>query len=217
MNRTAQTLVRVTVRRGPFLPGEFGSCPSSPPSPGLSRRFRPAPNYPGSGLRPRDTFLHNTAEGLSPFVRWTLLTRKSTTSRMDTLTRAGRSERMSRVKSKDTKPEVVVRKLTHRMGFRYRLHVRTLPGAPDLVFRSRRKVIFVHGCFWHRHKRSCPLTRWPKSKLEFWKPKLEENRKRDQRNRRRLRRLGWEVLVIWECELADLQTVARRVENFLGE
>jgi DNA mismatch endonuclease (patch repair protein) len=87
---------------------------------------------------------------------------------MDTLTRAERSERMSRVRSKDTKPELVVRRLVHDMGFRYRLHARGLPGRPDLVFPSRGKIIFVHGCFWHQNGR-CRNTRWPKSKLDFWK------------------------------------------------
>ena len=134
---------------------------------------------------------------------------------MDTLSRAERSERMGRVRAKDTKPELVVRKLTHRMGFRYRLHVRKLPGNPDLVFSGRRKVIFVHGCFWHRHGSRCPLTRWPKSKLGFWKPKLEQNRKRDQRNRRKLRQLGWDVLVVWECQLKDETALGERLRSFL--
>ena len=90
---------------------------------------------------------------------------------MDTLTPAGRSERMSRVRSKDTKPEMIVRSLVHRMGYRYRLHDRSLPGNPDLVFPSRCKIIFVHGCFWHRHGKRCEFTRWPKSRLDFWRPK----------------------------------------------
>ena len=134
---------------------------------------------------------------------------------MDTLSRAKRSERMSRVRSKDTKPEMVVRKLTHRMGFRYRLHVRGLPGNPDLVFSGRNKVVFVHGCFWHRHGGRCPLTRWPKSKLEFWQPKLEQNRKRDLRNQRKLRKLGWDVLVIWECQLKEKSALECRLRSFL--
>ena len=134
---------------------------------------------------------------------------------MDTLSPAERSERMSRVRSKDTKPEMVVRKLAHGMGFRYRLHVRKLPGHPDLVFAGRRKVIFVHGCFWHRHGARCPLTRWPKSKLDFWRPKLEQNRKRDLRNRRALRKLGWRVLVIWECQLANIARLENRLRLFL--
>ena len=90
---------------------------------------------------------------------------------MDTLTPAWRSERMSRVRSKDTKPEMMVRSLVHRMGYRYRLHDRSLPGNPDLVFPGRGKIIFVHGCFWHRHGERCEFTRWTKSKLDFWSPK----------------------------------------------
>jgi DNA mismatch endonuclease (patch repair protein) len=97
---------------------------------------------------------------------------------MDTLTPSERSERMSRVRSKDTKPEILVRRLVHGMGYRYKLHARSLPGSPDLVFPTLRKIIFIHGCFWHRHG-TCKNTRWPKSKLKFWRPKLEENRRRD--------------------------------------
>jgi DNA mismatch endonuclease (patch repair protein) len=133
---------------------------------------------------------------------------------MDTLTRAERSERMSRVRSKNTKPEMAVRRLIHRMGFRYRLHARDLPGNPDMVFPKRRKIIFVHGCFWHRHGK-CALTRWPKSKLDFWKPKLEENHRRDDKNRRALRRMGYEVMVVWECQLGDIERLERRIREFM--
>ena len=134
---------------------------------------------------------------------------------MDTLSPAERSAVMSRVRGKDTRPEMTVRRLTHAMGYRYRLHRRDLPGAPDLVFPSRRKVIFVHGCFWHRHP-GCPNTRTPKSRLEFWAPKLEDNRRRDQRNRRRLLTLRWRALVVWECQLRHPKQVARRVRVFLN-
>jgi DNA mismatch endonuclease (patch repair protein) len=135
---------------------------------------------------------------------------------MDTLTRAERSERMARIHGTDTKPEMVVRKLVHRMGYRYRLHRAGLPGRPDLVFPSRRKVIFVHGCFWHRHRAaSCRLARLPKSRLRFWRPKLEENRARDLRNQSRLRRLGWRFLVIWECQLRATRGIERRIREFL--
>lgn len=132
---------------------------------------------------------------------------------MDTLTPAERSERMSRVRSKDTKPELTIRHLIHRMGFRYRLHARDLPGNPDLVFPSRSKIIFIHGCFWHRHG-TCKNTRWPKSRLDFWRPKLEKNQFRDMANRRKLRRLGWRVLVIWECQL-NRENLAARIRAFL--
>jgi len=119
---------------------------------------------------------------------------------MDTLTKTERTERMSRIRSKYTKPELHVRRLVYSLGYRYRLHRRDLPGTPDLVFPSRRKVIFVHGCFWHRHT-GCPNTRWPKSKLGFWKPKLEANKRRDIKHKKQLTRQGWRYLVVWECEL----------------
>lgn len=135
---------------------------------------------------------------------------------MDSLTPAQRSERMSRVKSKDTKPEVRVRRLVHSLGYRYRLHSRKLPGCPDLVFGGRRKAIFVHGCFWHRHP-GCNNTRLPKSKLDFWKSKLEENRKRDLRNQETLRQLGWEYLVVWECETRDVERLTKKIVEFLEE
>jgi DNA mismatch endonuclease (patch repair protein) len=135
---------------------------------------------------------------------------------MDTLTPAQRSERMGRVRSKDTKPELVVRRLVHSLGFRYRLHNTKLPGKPDLVFPGRRKIIFVHGCFWHRHGRACPLTRLPKSRLEFWQPKLEENHKRDRKNYRSLRASGWDILVLWECQLQDLEFVTGKITEFLS-
>ncbi len=133
---------------------------------------------------------------------------------MDTLTPAERSERMSRVRSQDTRPEMIVRRLVHGMGYRYRLHARALPGCPDLVFASFRKVIFVHGCFWHRHK-GCPNCRFPKSRLDFWTPKLEANEKRDRSNQRRLRRDGWGVLVVWECELKDIDRLKNRIRKFM--
>lgn len=133
---------------------------------------------------------------------------------MDTLTAAERSRRMSLVRGKDTKPEMLVRRLVHRMGYRYRLHVRNLPGKPDMVFSSRAKIILVHGCFWHRHGK-CKNTRWPKSKLSFWRPKLEMNKQRDEINKRKLRALGWRVLVVWECQLGKLSALSRRLSVFL--
>jgi DNA mismatch endonuclease (patch repair protein) len=134
---------------------------------------------------------------------------------MDTLSPLERSERMSRVRSKHTKPELVVRSLIHSLGYRYRLHVAALPGTPDLAFPGRRKVIFVHGCFWHRHGARCPLTRLPKSKLDYWRPKFQQNKKRDEKNRKRLRSAGWESLVIWECQLKDSETLVKRITAFL--
>ena len=136
-------------------------------------------------------------------------------SPLDPLSPAERSERMGRVRGKDTKPELIVRRLVHGLGYRYRLHVTKLPGQPDLVFTGRRKVIFVHGCFWHRHE-GCPLTRLPKSRVEFWRAKLEGNRVRDLDNQSRLSAEGWSFLVIWECEIKDRVALTARVQAFLG-
>lgn len=133
---------------------------------------------------------------------------------MDTISPQRRSEIMGRVRSKDTGPELVVRRLVHGMGYRYRLHGKGLPGRPDLVFRSRGKVIFVHGCFWHRHE-GCALARLPKSREDFWLPKLEANRQRDERNRRDLKRAGWKVLTVWECQLGRVELVRKRIRRFL--
>lgn len=122
----------------------------------------------------------------------------------DPLTPEERSKRMSLVRPKDTKPEMRVRRLVHSMGYRYRLRVRNLPGCPDIVFRSRRKVIFVHGCFWHQH--SCAMgNRMPKSRIGFWGEKLSGNKKRDTEIKRRLRANDWSILVIWECQTLESQ------------
>jgi DNA mismatch endonuclease (patch repair protein) len=118
---------------------------------------------------------------------------------MDNLTPEERSKQMSLVRSKDTKPEMRVRRLVHGLGFRYRLHRADLPGKPDLVFPSRRKVIFVHGCFWHGHK--CKLGRMPKTRLDYWQSKIGCNKSRDRQTLRRLRNLGWKCLTIWECSV----------------
>lgn len=132
----------------------------------------------------------------------------------DVLTRAQRSFNMSRIRSKDTSPELFVRRLVHRLGFRYRLHSAKLPGRPDLVFASRRKVIFVHGCYWHMH-----VCRWgrvtPKTNAKFWQTKRMSNTERDQRNMRELGRLGWRVLVVWECSLRKPGQLERKIAKFL--
>lgn len=133
---------------------------------------------------------------------------------MDTLDPGQRSARMALVRGKNTKPELVVRRLVHGLGYRYRLHRRDLPGTPDLVFPNRRKVIFVHGCFWHRHM-NCALGRLPKSRSEFWFPKLEGNAERDERNVRELAQLGWRVLTVWECQLRDKTRLADMIRRFL--
>lgn len=107
---------------------------------------------------------------------------------------------MASIKGKDTKPEMIVRRYLHGLGFRYGLHNRKLPGSPDLVFRQFKTVVFIHGCFWHGHK-GCPNYRIPKSNIEFWKIKVEKNRERDIRVQEELQKKGWSVITIWECDL----------------
>ena len=135
---------------------------------------------------------------------------------MDTLTALQRSERMGRIRGKNTKPELLVRRLAHRLGYRYQLHRKDLPGTPDLVFPARRKVIFVHGCFWHQHA-NCATWRVPKSKQDFWVPKLNQNVARDLGHQAKLKEIGWDVLVIWECEIKDPGKITQRLREFLGE
>ena len=133
----------------------------------------------------------------------------------DQFTAKKRSEIMRAVRSSDTKPEMVVRRLVHSLGYRYRLHRRSLPGTPDLVFPRLRKVIFVHGCFWHRH--SCRNGRsMPSSRASYWQSKLERNKIRDRKNRQALRRAKWEVLVLWECQLRNHEKLEARVIQFLA-
>jgi DNA mismatch endonuclease, patch repair protein len=134
---------------------------------------------------------------------------------MDKLSAERRSENMRQIRSKNTNPEVLLRRLIHAQGYRFRLHRKDLPGKPDLVFSSRRKVIFVHGCFWHQHP-GCREGRLPSSRLEYWGPKLQRNRQRDLANRLELKRKGWTCLTIWECELSDTDAVMKRVRRFLG-
>lgn len=129
--------------------------------------------------------------------------------------RALRSEIMRAVKSKNTAPEILVRKLIHRMGFRYRLNVSNLPGKPDLVFSSRKKVIFVNGCFWHGH--NCARgARVPKSNIEYWKTKIRRNMRRDTDSLSRLKSEGWNSLVLWECELKNIGELTSRAKEFLS-
>jgi DNA mismatch endonuclease (patch repair protein) len=121
---------------------------------------------------------------------------------------------MRAIRSKDTGPEMTIRRLVHRLGYRFRLHAKKLPGAPDIVLPSRRKIIFVHGCFWHMHE-SCRDGRIPQSREEYWRPKLYRTRERDQTNVDALSSLGWESLIIWECELRDMEVVRNKVVHFL--
>jgi DNA mismatch endonuclease (patch repair protein) len=122
-----------------------------------------------------------------------------------------RSQVMSRVKGKDTRPEWRVRRFMWSRGLRYRLHAKQLPGKPDLIFSGRRIAIFIHGCFWHRHP-NCPNARMPKSRLHFWEPKLAINAERDRANLEALERDGWTVMTIWECETRDQQRLASLVQ-----
>lgn len=127
-----------------------------------------------------------------------------------------RSRNMAAIKSKGMKPEMAVRKLVYSLGYRYRLHSPDLPGKPDLAFRNRRKVIFVHGCFWHQHdNKKCLDGRRPKSNIGYWNPKLEGNVARDKRNRAALKKAGWDVLVIWDCETQSPH-LKSRIDKFLG-
>jgi DNA mismatch endonuclease (patch repair protein) len=134
---------------------------------------------------------------------------------MDTISRERRSTNMSRIRGRDTKPEMTVRQEAHQLGFRFRLHRRDLPGTPDLVFPSRHKVVFVHGCFWHRHE-GCRFAYQPKSNVEFWNAKFDGNIARDMRVRQELTRTGWDVLTIWECETADKRALARKLVDYLS-
>ncbi|HYW10064.1 MAG TPA: very short patch repair endonuclease [Longimicrobium sp.] len=134
---------------------------------------------------------------------------------MDTLTPQERSQRMARVRSGNTKPEMAVRRALHALGYRYQLRSPGVPGRPDLVFPKRRKVIFVHGCFWHRH--DCKMgNRTPKTRLDFWVPKLEGNATRDAATLERLRAMGWDALIVWECEVPSLAEQLPRITSFLG-
>ena len=126
-----------------------------------------------------------------------------------------RSANMRAIRSKDMKPELAVRSLVHKLGYRFRVHRKDLPGKPDLVFSARRKVIFVHGCFWHAH--NCRKAHIPKSNLEYWLPKLQRNKTRDARNVKALAADSWETLIVWECEVDQKAALQGRLQKFLGE
>jgi DNA mismatch endonuclease, patch repair protein len=133
----------------------------------------------------------------------------------DNLTQKQRSACMRSVRSEDTAPEMLVRKAVHALGYRYAIHRKDLPGKPDIVFVSRRKIIFVHGCFWHMHK--CQHGRnSPSSNIDYWLRKREANTQRDKRNARLLRATNWKVLVVWECWTRDMASLAQRLVNFLN-
>lgn len=131
---------------------------------------------------------------------------------VDFLSPADRSKRMSRIRGKDTKPELVVRRLLHAAGYRYRLHVGKLSGRPDIVLPRHRAVVFVHGCFWHRHA-GCAVATTPKSNRQFWLAKFAANLGRDRRNTAKLRKLGWRVFVVWECQVSSAKKSLSAIER----
>lgn len=133
----------------------------------------------------------------------------------DTRTPEQRRRIMQSVKTKDTGPETAIRRSLFALGYRFRLHRKDLPGSPDIVFPGRRKAIFVHGCYWHGH--DCSKGKASKSRTEYWGPKIDANRARDERNLKELAALGWETYVVWQCELKDMDEVVTRLGNFLGE
>lgn len=133
---------------------------------------------------------------------------------MDTISPEARSRLMSRIKGKDTKPEMLVRSAAHRLGLRFRLHGKGLPGRPDLVFPKHRTVVFVHGCFWHRH--GCKLASNPKSRQDYWLPKFERNTRRDAEHRAALEAAGWRVAVIWECEAKQPEGLRATLAQLFG-
>jgi DNA mismatch endonuclease (patch repair protein) len=136
---------------------------------------------------------------------------------MDSIDPSRRSENMRRIRNKNTKPELILRSMLHRKGYRFRLHRKDLPGKPDIVFPSLRKAIFVHGCFWHQHN-ACREGRLPGSRLDYWKPKLKRNQVRDAAALLELKSRGWDVIVVWECELGDeIPAVIDRLEAFLNQ
>jgi DNA mismatch endonuclease (patch repair protein) len=133
----------------------------------------------------------------------------------DTRTTEQRRRIMQSVKGRNTGPEMTVRRLLYGEGYRYRLNVKKLPGSPDIVFLARRKVVFVHGCYWHGH--GCRKGKLPKSRLDYWGEKIEANRARDARKEGELQALGWDVLTVWQCEIADTERLTTRLKAFLGD
>jgi DNA mismatch endonuclease, patch repair protein len=134
---------------------------------------------------------------------------------MDPLTPEQRSYTMGRVHGKNTKPELLVRRLLYKLGYRYRLQGRDLPGNPDIVFRSKKKVIFIHGCFWHGHECKAGSKR-PKTNEGYWLPKLAKTRARDAQNQEKLLALGWDFLILWECELKNNEALTEKIRKFMG-
>jgi DNA mismatch endonuclease (patch repair protein) len=134
---------------------------------------------------------------------------------VDQLSREQRSAFMAKIRGVNTTPEIAIRRVLHRAGYRFRLHTSGLPGRPDIVFARRKRVVFVHGCFWHAH-RNCNSFHVPKTRSNYWAIKFLRNRQRDADNLASLKRLGWRAAVVWECELSDLDSVLKRLKAFLG-
>lgn len=132
----------------------------------------------------------------------------------DTISKERRSWNMSRIKSRNTKPELIVRSTLHKYGYRFRLHCKYLPGNPDLILPKFRLSIFVHGCFWHRHK-NCKFAYSPKSRIQFWEKKFSDNIKRDVQVKQQLEHLGWSVLTIWECQVSDAKNIISLLSDHL--
>lgn len=135
---------------------------------------------------------------------------------MDTLTPEMRSWNMSRIRGKDTKPELFVRSLLHSMGYRFRLKNAKIPGKPDIILPRYKTVVFVHGCFWHRHT-DCKYAYTPKSRIDFWQKKFEANIQRDQKISEQLKKLGWHQLVIWECEIKNIENLKKKIKAFFHD
>jgi len=134
---------------------------------------------------------------------------------MDHLNKKKRSWNMGRIKSKNTKPEILVRSLLHRLGYRFRLHQKDLPGKPDIVLPKYKTVIFVHGCFWHQHK-GCTRASTPKTHKEYWIPKLQKNKEKDKRYKFLLEKLGWNVIIIWECNTKNMVQLSRKIKGIMN-
>jgi len=137
---------------------------------------------------------------------------------MDVVDKTTRSRMMSGIKGKNTKPEILIRSLLHQNGFRFRIHDKNLPGQPDIVLRKYRAVVFIHGCFWHRHE--CHLFKWPKTRPEFWKNKINRNHENDIKTLHELEALGWRVCIVWECAIKgvnkDLKKITKRLVSWLN-
>lgn len=134
----------------------------------------------------------------------------------DVFSKDDRSRIMSKISCKDTKPEILVRRILHKMGFRYRLHVNDLPGTPDIVLPRHKKIIFVHGCFWHGHE-GCNRSKRPKTNVDFWNQKIDGNIERDEKTKEELEEMGWKVLVIWQCQTRDLESLEQIILKFMSE